>query len=239
MDDPSSDSPPSEEKRTPPPPPDIPKPSSLPPPSALDAAKPKPPPPPAETTTSSAPPLQVSVSAGSTADDPDDAPSGAPDAPGTDASVQNRVIAAFIDGVIWAGVMAIFTMFLPNWLGWVLGCAYFVTRDSLPFLNGQSVGKKAMNLMAVTIEGKPLTGDWKTGVIRNIACGIPFFAFVELFVLINRQEGPKPLLRLGDEWGRTKVINAERNIPVAATTPPPAPVDSSKEEASEKEESNG
>lgn len=153
--------------------------------------------------------------------------------------MQNRVIAGFIDGVIWCGVMALFMMFLPDLIGYVLGLAYFVTRDTLPFLGGQSVGKKAMGLMAVTSEGKSLRDDWKTGAIRNIACGIPFFVFVELFVLINRQEQPKPLLRLGDEWAGTKVINADRSMAAAVPPPPAPPEESPAEKGDAKEECNG
>jgi hypothetical protein len=44
--------------------------------------------------------------------------------------------------------------------------AYFVTRDSLPFLGGQSVGKKAMKLTVVTLDDKSLSGNWEPAVIR-------------------------------------------------------------------------
>ena len=64
-----------------------------------------------------------------------------------------------------------------------------------------------MGIQAVTTAGKSLAGDWPPGLVRNVVLLIPFFAFVELFVLISRQE-KRPMLRLGDEWAGTKVVNA-------------------------------
>jgi uncharacterized RDD family membrane protein YckC len=78
-----------------------------------------------------------------------------------------------------------------------------LTRDALPFLDGQSIGKKAMKLRAVSFEtGKPLTSNWGPSVIRNIVLYIPFFALVELIVLSNNKDGQ----RFGDQWAKTKVI---------------------------------
>ena len=65
-------------------------------------------------------------------------------------------------------------------VAWLLGIGYFVSRDSLPFLGGQSVGKKAMKLKAVTMEGKSLVGNWEAALIRNGVLVIPFFVLVEL-----------------------------------------------------------
>ncbi len=84
-----------------------------------------------------------------------------------------------------------------------------MTRDSLPFLGGQSVGKKAMKLKAVTLEGKSLVGNWEAALIRNGVLTIPFFVMVELYVLLSREGKPGHGFRLGDEWAKTKVIIAE------------------------------
>ena len=65
-----------------------------------------------------------------------------------------------------------------------------------------------MGIRAVTTEGAPLTGNWQPAIIRNAALIIPIFGLVELIILLTRQEKPPPLLRLGDEWAHTKVVNA-------------------------------
>jgi uncharacterized RDD family membrane protein YckC len=94
-------------------------------------------------------------------------------------------------------------------LAWLAGIAYLVTRDSLPFLGGQSVGKKAMKLRTVTRGGDSLVGNWQAALIRNGVLAIPLFAFVELFILLSREDKPERGLRLGDEWAKTKVIIEE------------------------------
>lgn len=122
-----------------------------------------------------------------------------PPAPGELAGVGPRVLAVLIDSLI-VGALSMIRM---GGIGYLLGLAYFVTRDALPFLEGQSVGKKAMKLRAVNAEtGERLTNDWGPSVIRNIVLYIPFFAIVELIVLINNDQNQ----RLGDQWAKTKVV---------------------------------
>ena len=189
--------PPPPDLRKGPPPPDIRQgPPATPMPSILDK-------PPADKP--SAPPLKVSIA--------EDQPETTADAEPreAEASLQDRVIATVIDLVICAGIM-VTASFLPSFaapdsLGKLLAAAYLVTRDSLPFLGGQSVGKKAMRIRAVTSGGESLAGNWKAGVIRNAVLLIPFFIIIELYVLITRQDQPTPAIRLGDEWAGTKVIN--------------------------------
>lgn len=114
-----------------------------------------------------------------------------------DASMGNRIVAVLIDGLIAAAIS------LVPIIGWIVGVAYFITRDALPFLDGQSVGKKAMKLRAVdATTGKPLTNQWGPSVVRNIVLYIPFFFIVELIVLANNKEGQ----RLGDQWAKTRVV---------------------------------
>ncbi|NNC87261.1 MAG: RDD family protein [Akkermansiaceae bacterium] len=176
-----------------PPPPDIKKgPPPAPTPSALDRPPADPP----------RPPLKVSVSE-------DDGDAGEEGAPGGEASLQDRVIATVIDAVVCAGIYLAVTFVLPDFLGrlgTLLSVGYLLTRDSLPFLGGQSVGKKAMHIRAVTTGGQSLAGNWKPGLIRNAVLLIPLFPLVELFVLITRDDKPGPTVRLGDEWAGTKVI---------------------------------
>jgi phospho-N-acetylmuramoyl-pentapeptide-transferase len=63
-------------------------------------------------------------------------------------------------------------------LAWLVGAAYLVMRDSLAFLGGQSIGKKAMDIRLVTLEDQSLVGDWKSAWIRNGVLFIPFFALI-------------------------------------------------------------
>lgn len=125
------------------------------------------------------------------------------------APLNNRILAAVIDVVVAAGVYVAAVWLLPSFLerlAGLAGIAYFIARDWLPFLEGQSVGKKAMRLRAVTMDGKPLTGSWQPSLIRNGVLVIPFFGLIELFVLFTREDKPGHGLRLGDEWAGTKVI---------------------------------
>ena len=174
-----------------PPPPDLPKPA-IPPPSLPPVPEPALPP------VSSAPPVQVQVRE----DRDEEVESGL-------APFNTRMIAAIIDVLISAGLQIAVSMILPGFMSrtaWLIGAAYLVTRDSLPFLGGQSVGKKAMHLRAVTLDGKPLTGNWEPGLIRSAVLMIPFFALVEIFILLTREGKPDQGRRLGDEWAKTKVI---------------------------------
>lgn len=125
------------------------------------------------------------------------------------APFNTRVIAAVIDCVVAFGlhlaVLVIFPSFMSK-IGWLLAMAYMVTRDSLPFLGGQSVGKKAMKLKAVTLDGQSLAGNWEKSLIRSGVLAIPVFPLIELFVLLSREDKKGQGIRLGDEWAKTKVI---------------------------------
>jgi uncharacterized RDD family membrane protein YckC len=185
-----------------PPPPDLPQSS---PPPAQDAQAKTPGPPPLR---AGAPVLSEPTT--------DEAASG-PEA-GSLAPFNTRVIAALIDMAVAIGLQISVLVILPGFaarLAWLLGVAYLVTRDSLPFLGGQSVGKKAMKLRVVTVDDKPLTGNWEAALIRNGVLLIPLFAFIELFILLTREEKPEHGLRLGDEWAKTRVIIVA-NPPAAA-----------------------
>ncbi len=125
-----------------------------------------------------------------------------------------RITAAVIDLLVAMGITIGLVFILPEKVAWLIGIAYVVTRDSLPFLGGQSVGKKAMKIRAVTLDGKSLVGNWEAALIRNGVLIIPLFGLVELFILLTREDKPDRGHRLGDEWAKTQVINEPK---------PPAP----------------
>ncbi len=127
------------------------------------------------------------------------------------APINTRFIAALIDLVVALGVQISARWILPEFAAraaWLLAVGYLVTRDSLAFLGGQSVGKKAMKLRAVTLGDQSLTGNWQAALIRNGVLIIPMFAFIELFLLLTRENHSGRGLRLGDEWAKTRVIVA-------------------------------
>lgn len=198
------------------PPPDLPKPN-IPPPTIPPVSAPVPPPsiPPvsAPPPQSGPPVVNVRIRQPGDAEDPD-----APES--LHVPFNTRVLAALIDFVVSIGILISATWILPGFaerLAGLVAAAYLVTRDSLPFLQGQGVGKKAMNIRVVTLEDKSLIGDWQTALIRNGVLLIPFFALIEIFILLTREERADRGRRLGDEWAKTKVIPAPPKIALEET----------------------
>ena len=183
-----------------PPPPSIKEPTPAPPPPSIPA-------PPASKSSDSAPPIKVKVKSGF---DEGAGSSGPPIPIGT------RVLATVIDFAI-AGGLYYAVHLVSNFpllgflsiLGIPVMMAFILTRDGLPFLNGQSPGKSAMKLRAVTLDGKSLSGNWQPAMIRNAVLLIPIFGLVELVVLLTREDKPDQGIRLGDEWAKTRVVWAE------------------------------
>jgi uncharacterized RDD family membrane protein YckC len=89
----------------------------------------------------------------------------------------------------------------------VLVMGYVFLKDCLPFLGGQSIGKKLMKLRVVTEDGKPITGNWQAGFMRNI---LMLVWPVELIMLIVREGKPEAGRRIGDDMAKTKVILAPK-----------------------------
>lgn len=181
----SSPSPPSM-----PPPPDIPPP---PPPVSIPAVSEMPPPRPVE---SSTPPPKPVV------DEEDE-----DEVPGSDAPFEKRAVAGIIDCVVSGGLSWIVASLIPR-LGPLVGIAYMLVRDALPFMEGHSLGKRIMKIKAVTLDGKSLSGDWGTSILRNVLFALPLVGLIEVVVLFIRKD-KTPIRRLGDEWAKTKVIVAK------------------------------
>ncbi|MGJ8633411.1 MAG: RDD family protein [Luteolibacter sp.] len=127
------------------------------------------------------------------------------EATGNPASIGQRIAATLID-IIVAIALSYVAGKISGGLAYLVSSAYLLTRDSLPFLDGQSIGKKALNLQAVSVSGKTLSGDWKSGILRNVLLAVPFGGLVELIVLIANKDKPGGPYRLGDDWAKTKVV---------------------------------
>jgi uncharacterized RDD family membrane protein YckC len=120
-----------------------------------------------------------------------------------------RFLAGLIDTAVCMVIGGVFYTLpvLGPFLGLVAAGGYALTRDCLPFLNGQSLGKKIIGLMVLDASGRPLTGNWQSGLIRN-AIFLLFCAgqLIETLVLLTREDKAQRGCRLGDEWAGTKVV---------------------------------
>ncbi len=120
-------------------------------------------------------------------------------------SAGNRVVAFLIDVLFMLVIIA-----LLKSLGMLIAILYLLTRDGLPILDGQSIGKKVLDLQAVDYKGEPLTNNWRPVVLRNVFLLVfPFVPILELFVLLSSTEG----LRMGDQIAHTRVVNIYTNQP--------------------------
>jgi uncharacterized RDD family membrane protein YckC len=112
------------------------------------------------------------------------------------ASPGQRFVAALIDGLL---IMAV--AFIP-FVGWAAGMLYGLTKDALPFLEGQSIGKKAMKIKVLKDpDGTDIIGDYGTSIIRVIPGYIPIFNLVDALMVFSSDRK-----RFGDKWAKTKVV---------------------------------
>lgn len=189
-----------DEEKKDPPPPSLSKSTETPPPPSLSKPEQAP----------SMPPSSGGVQEGSVKVDSQDESEGDELAHGAPAPLNTRLLGGLIDGLVATGLGVVVTFLLPDLLSklsTVVWIGYMMTRDSIPFLKGQSIGKTAMKLKALKQDGSDLVNDWQTGVIRNILMVVPFFGpLVEAIVLVSRDGKPEKGMRLGDDFVKTKVV---------------------------------
>lgn len=131
-------------------------------------------------------------------------------AKGIETDLVKRFLGAFIDSIVAFAIgYIVLSITVSGILQWITIGLVFLTRDSLPILNGQSLGKKVMKTKAVKQDGSSLSGDWVTGATRNILLAIPLAGLIEVYILLTRSSNPGDGLRLGDDWAKTKVISVE------------------------------
>lgn len=122
------------------------------------------------------------------------------------ADALQRFVAAVIDGIV-GNVPFYLLMFMSSSLamiGYAIGIAYFLTKDALPFLNGQSVGKKLMGIKVIKESGgQMLTNDYGTAITRQVSLLIPLFNLVDALMVFSNDRK-----RFGDKWAKTVVVKA-------------------------------
>ena len=105
-----------------------------------------------------------------------------------------RLLAALVDVAIVVGLSL-----FPK-IGWLFGLIYFLFKDCLPLLNGQSFGRKLFKLKIVTKqEGKSLVNAPDKALIRQVVFLIPLLNLYEIYCFLFRTE------RLGEIWTDTIV----------------------------------
>lgn len=128
-------------------------------------------------------------------------------ADGVEKDLVKRLLGLLIDAIAVGFIgFLVDTITGSGFLQYAVMGLVMLTRDSLPFLDGQSLGKKAMKLRAVREDGSSLSGDWATGATRNLLFAIPVLGVVECFIMLSRSGNVGAGKRLGDDWAKTKVI---------------------------------
>lgn len=114
---------------------------------------------------------------------------------GATAPFIERILAAVIDLIIVAGLMM-----LPR-VGWLIALLYFLSKDSLPFLQGQSLGKHLLHLKVIILPGQDdLIRYPEKSIIRGLVFLIPILNLVDLWFFFTRGR------RLADFWTQTTVV---------------------------------
>jgi uncharacterized RDD family membrane protein YckC len=119
------------------------------------------------------------------------------------AEPMQRLAAGMID-LIFIGVAASFLSFVPysNYFFNPLMIAYFLLRDTLPLLEGRSLGKTLIGLRVVREnDHSRITDDYGTGIIRNVLFFIPLAGIIDAFMIFSQERK-----RFGDRWAKTIVV---------------------------------
>lgn len=108
----------------------------------------------------------------------------------------SRFVAALIDAV-FVGIC-----FSVPFVGPIVAVVYGLVKDALPFLDGQSLGKRAMGIRVVKDPGgAPITEDWASAILRQLSLCIPIFNLIDACMVFSADRR-----RFGDRWARTIVV---------------------------------
>lgn len=166
--------------------------------------------PPSTTVASASPPPLDPPEVSNESPEPKDEPESTPASGAVEVDLMKRFLGVFIDAIVAAIIAGIVLAVTGSSLIQTVTYAIiFLVRDSLPMLEGQSIGKKVMKTKAVKEDGSSLSADWVTGATRNILLAIPLAGLVECFIILTRSGKPEAGRRLGDDWAKTKVISVD------------------------------
>ena len=121
----------------------------------------------------------------------------------TKADTGKRVLAFIIDAVLINVVQYIILTLSYRLapLAYLISFGYLITKDALPIFEGQSIGKKIMNIKVIKDEtGLSIKGDYMAGLMRALGQ----IVIVDYFYIFFAPEGK----RFGDQWAKTTVVNA-------------------------------
>jgi uncharacterized RDD family membrane protein YckC len=116
--------------------------------------------------------------------------------------MQERIIATIIDTVILVVGSFVLILVLPPFIVVFPGLAYYIVMEAL---TAQTVGKMAMKIKVVRIDGQPM--DWQVSFLRNILRIVDGILFYLVGFLIANNNPNKQ--RLGDQVAKTLVVKAE------------------------------
>lgn len=109
-------------------------------------------------------------------------------------------------GVIDIFILLILTYFIPI-LGALIGVAYYLFKDALPFLNGQSIGKKVFRIAVQNrFDNSAITNEFGLSFTRSIPVLIPILNVIELMLIFSKKR------RFGDQWAETFVVMKEKEV---------------------------
>lgn len=114
---------------------------------------------------------------------------------------QQRILAWLVDFLVVLGLAMLFQQ-----VGWLAGGVYVLLRDAL-FGNGQSIGKRLMDLKVVVGPDR-INCSFRTSTIRNMLWIIPLInvlmAITGLYYLSSDRSGR----HWGDRLAETRVVKA-------------------------------
>lgn len=97
-------------------------------------------------------------------------------------------------------LLFLFWMLLLN----LLTLAYFLTRDALPMLGGQSVGKRLMKIRVLKQDGLTTTqGEFGLVFLRTAPEFLPIVNFVDIGYMFSKSRQ-----RIGDRRAKTIVVSS-------------------------------
>lgn len=113
----------------------------------------------------------------------------------TIANPKQRLTAAFIDLLI-----VVLVAYLLPVIGPILSVSYYLTKDALPFLNRQSLGKGFVGIKVIDKDtGQPI--NYSASILRSVTLTIPLFNIIDALAIFSSGSS-----RLGDKWANTMVI---------------------------------